>query len=308
MSPWARVHRVVLTTNRMRLRVASRKHDLAGSLPFTIPEERYPMNFKALAIDLDGTLLVGDEIPQDNIRAVRAARDQGLRIIIATARWSQYALRVARQLDIQGPVIACSGAQVHDAATGQDLFDQRIPLPCVQALYEICNAERCIATVTVSHRVLLKLEGDPAGDLDAEFAPVRTLVADAADLPRVAAIQGTRCNQRIRAELEERFRDSVNIYDSIGPTGKLVLTLTGKTASKGLALEAACRHLGLQTTQVVAFGDAENDLEMFRRAGAAVAMGQADERTRAEATFVSRRNDEAGVAHAIDHLLSRGGF
>lgn len=265
------------------------------------------MNYKALAIDLDGTLLVGDHVPADNIRAVRAARDEGIRVIIATARWSQYALRVAAELEIADPIIACSGAQVHDAAQRRDIFDERIPLECVEALYAICNEERCIATVTIGERVLLKLEGD-ARDLDAEFLPVRSLVANSADLPRVAAIQGTRCNQRIREELEGRFSDSVNIFDSIGPTGKLVLTLTGKRASKGLALEAACRHLGIDTGQVVAFGDAENDLEMFRRAGAAVAMGQADAATRAAATFVSRRNDESGVAYAIDRLLSKGGF
>jgi len=46
------------------------------------------MNYKALAIDLDGTLLTGDDLPAENIRAVRAARDRGMRIIIATARWS----------------------------------------------------------------------------------------------------------------------------------------------------------------------------------------------------------------------------
>ena len=266
------------------------------------------MNYRALAIDLDGTLLVGDSIPPDNIRAVRAARDHGLAVIIATARWSHYALRVARELEVGGPVIACSGAQVHDAAAGLDLFDERIPQAAVEALYAICNTERCIATVTVNQQVLLKLEGEPATDLDAEFKPVGTLVADPADLPRVAAIQGTRCNQRIRAELGERFRDEINIFDSIGPTGKLVLTLTGKRASKGLALAAACRHLGFDTRQVVAFGDAENDLEMFRCAGASVAMGQADAATKAAATFVSRRNDEAGVAHAIDRLLSAGDF
>ena len=60
------------------------------------------MQYKALAIDLDGTLLVGDTVPEANIRAVRAARDRGLKIIIATARWSQMARRVARTLGIDG--------------------------------------------------------------------------------------------------------------------------------------------------------------------------------------------------------------
>ena len=37
------------------------------------------MQFKALAIDLDGTLLVGEHIPHDNITAVRAAGLEGLK-------------------------------------------------------------------------------------------------------------------------------------------------------------------------------------------------------------------------------------
>ena len=265
------------------------------------------MQYKALAIDLDGTLLVGEHIPAENIRAVRAARDRGIGIIIATARWSHMARRVAKELEISGPIIACSGAQVLDPASGKDLFDHRMPLDFVAELYAICNAERCIATVTVNDRVLLKMEGQPDPSLlDAEMQPLPALIPDRTNLPRVAAIQGSRCNERIRAELGARFAHSVNIYDSIGPTGKLILTLTAKAASKGAALEAACSSLGIMPLQVVAFGDAENDLEMFRVAGASVAMGQADERTRSAATFVTLRNDEAGVAHAIDRLLERG--
>ena len=75
--------------------------------------------------------------------------------------------------------------------------------------------------------------------------------------------------------------DRVHFFDSIGPTGKIILTITASTASKGAALQAACAHLGLQPREVVAFGDAENDIEMFRVAGASVAMGQASDEVKA---------------------------
>ena len=76
------------------------------------------------------------------------------------------------------------------------------------------------------------------------------------------------------------------------------------SASKGDALKSACRHLGIDPHDVLAFGDSENDIEMFRVAGAAVAMGQADEQTKAAATYVTVRHDEAGVARAIEKLLT----
>ena len=265
------------------------------------------MKFKALAIDLDGTLLVGEHVPADNVVAVRAARDAGFKIIIATARWHQMALRVAQELEIVGPLIACSGAQVHLPADDRDIFDERLPEDFVAELYKLCDGERCVATVTVGNRVLLKLDGEPdRAVMLPEMTWVRQLTGAADSLPRVAAIQGGRINARIRAELEPRYKDRVNFFDSIGPTGKVILMITAVTASKGAALEAACRFLDIPTREVVAFGDAENDIEMFRVAGASVAMGQAEPAVKARATTVTLRNDEAGVARAIERLLATG--
>jgi len=265
------------------------------------------MRIKALAIDLDGTMLVGEKIPADNVAAVRAARDAGLSIIIATARWHQMALRVGAELGIADPLIACSGAQVHLPRESRDIFDERLPADFVDALYELCDAERCVATVTVGDGVLLKLDGEPdRAAMMPEMRWVPRLTGAAPTLPRVAAIQGTKANARIRAELEPKFDGRVHFFDSIGPSGKVILTITAATASKGAALEAACRHLDLDPHDVVAFGDAENDIEMFRVAGASIAMGQADETVKAHATAVTARNDEAGVARAIERLLATG--
>jgi hypothetical protein len=265
------------------------------------------MSYRAFAIDLDGTLLVGEHVPQENITALRAAHDKGFQIIIATARWVQMARRIEAEIGVEGPVIACSGAQVFDPVSEQDIFDHRLPQDFVNDLYAICDVDRCIATVTVEDRVLIKMDGEP----DPAFMPdemhwVKKLAGAADSLPRVAAIQGSQVNKRIRDELQERYKNDVHFFNSIGPNGKVILTLTSSKASKGDALRSACSHLGITTDEVVAFGDSENDIEMFRAAGASVAMGQADEHTKAEATHVTARNDEAGVARAIERILATG--
>ena len=267
------------------------------------------MKYKALAIDLDGTLLDGDDIPGPNIDALRAARDQGYRIIIATARWKELALDVAATIGIEGPVIACSGAQVYDPSTARDVQDLRLPEAFTRELYELCNANRCIATVTVGDAVLLKLDGEPDRDaMGDEMTWVPQLELHPGNLPRVAAIQGTRINEMIREELQPRWGEQVNILDSVGPTGRIIVMITAREAHKGSALQAACSHIGINPADAVAFGDAENDLAMFEIAGAAVAMGQAEDAVKAAANFVSVSNVEAGVAHAVRHLLQHGDF
>lgn len=265
------------------------------------------MIYRALAIDLDGTLLTGEDLPTVNRDAVRKARDAGLQIIIATARWKEMALGIAADIGLTGPIIACSGAQVYEPATRDDVFDERLPVDFTEALYRICNAERCIATVTVGEEVLLKLDGEPdMSKMGAEMHWVPELTVEPHNLPRIGAIQGTKANARIRDELQAHYADSVNIFDSIGPTGRIIITITAKAATKGDALKAACDHLDLQPSTVVAFGDAENDLAMFDVAGASVAMGQAENQVKDAASFVSLPHDEGGVAHAIEHLLANG--
>lgn len=264
------------------------------------------MTYKAFAIDLDGTLLIGEDLPEAHRIAVANAHAAGFEIIIATARWRQMAERIARQIGFQSPIIACSGAQVYIPDEG-DIFDYRLPADFVAELYKLCNTERCIATITLDEQVVLKLDGKPDMSLlPAEMTWIPALDERAHARPRIAAVQGSNIGDIIKYELKPRYADTVNIYDSIGPSGKIVITLTAKAASKGEALRATCGHLGISPADVVAFGDSENDIDMFKVAGASVAMGQADDAVKASANWTTSANTEDGVAVAIERLLSTG--
>lgn len=262
------------------------------------------MRFKALALDLDGTLLsAGDRISAANLEAVRAAQAAGMTVMLATARWHKMAEQVAAEIPTAAPLIACSGAQVRTAA-GVDIMDVRLPVEFVAALYAICNVERCVATVPVEFEALLKLDGDPdLSQMPPGMRHVRTLSLGLG-VPRIAMVQGTAINDHIESELGPRWSSMVNFAESISPTGKRNLTLTAKGADKGIALAVACAEAGLDPLGVVAFGDAENDISMFRVAGASFAMGQAKDEVKAAATAVTSSNEEDGVAVAIRRILS----
>jgi Cof subfamily protein (haloacid dehalogenase superfamily) len=267
------------------------------------------MAFKALALDLDGTLLTSQEsVSERNLRALEAARAAGLQIILASARWYQLAERVARQVEAAPPVVACSGAQVRRLDDGRDLLDVRLPVEFTRALYAICDEERSISTVVLDESVVVKMEKAPAQSMaPAEMRFTTSLAAEAdAGTPRIALIQGTDAVERLRQELEPSWGEQVHFITSISGYGKPILTLTAMGAHKGKALAVACEDLGIGVEDVVAFGDSGNDLEMFKVAGASVAMGQADDELKAAATFVSVRNDEDGVAVGIERLLATG--
>ena len=259
---------------------------------------------KALAIDLDGTLLIGEKLTVRNRDAVRKARDVGYQIIIATARWRQMAERIAAEIGLVDPVIiACSGAQVYDSKSQQDMFDTRLPEAFVQPFFDICNSNRCIASATVDSHSLLKLDQEPAKEFLTEELHWVANFPEADTSPRIATVQGSATIALVRELHQQAFQDKINIFDSVGPSGKIVITITSSNADKGIALDAACRQLKIDAANVTAFGDADNDLRMFSFAGRSVAMGQANDQVKKAADHVTSTNLEDGVAEFIERNL-----
>jgi Cof subfamily protein (haloacid dehalogenase superfamily) len=267
------------------------------------------VRFRALALDLDGTLLRPDDtISERNVRALRAAEDAGWHIILATARWYQQAERAAALLGLTGPAIACSGAEVRRLSDGSDLMDVRLPWAFASAVYEICEANRSIVYAALDREVLMRAEGPlPEGaELLPEMRYVERLTAEPPVKPRILLIQGTKVNQQIVEKLAPQWEHDVRFMTSLSPQSKSLLTLTAAGAHKGVALGVACIELGLMPEDVVAIGDADNDIEMFKVAGGSFAMGQAAPEVQAAATAVTATNAEDGVAVAVERLLAEG--
>lgn len=260
---------------------------------------------KALAIDLDGTLLVGETLSDRNRDAVKKAVVAGYHVIIATARWRQMAERIGAMIGLQGvPIIACSGAQVYCTSDKKDVYDTRLPAAFVQQLYSICNDNRCIATATLTAHTWLKIDQKPAAEYLSDELRWVDQLPQSDELPRIATVQGRGTIALVKALAQTDFKSEVNIFDSIGPSGKTVITITANTADKGIALVKACDYLGIASSEVIAFGDADNDIAMFRQAGESVAMAQADDKVKAAANHITLSNLDDGVADYIEsHLL-----
>lgn len=77
----------------------------------------------------------------------------------------------------------------------------------------------------------------------------------------------------------EKFDSALHVVD--GGNGWLDCTAAG--ADKGTALRALSEEMGFSLDETLVFGDSENDISMFRAAGASYAMRTAAEHVKAEA-------------------------
>jgi hydroxymethylpyrimidine pyrophosphatase-like HAD family hydrolase len=76
--------------------------------------------------------------------------------------------------------------------------------------------------------------------------------------------------------------------------------LEGNTKADGI--DKAIKHLGLEDYKTYAFGDGNNDLEMFDRVDVAVAMENATDELKAKANLITKANYTDGVYHGLVKL------
>ena len=262
------------------------------------------MNYRALILDLDGTLLSPDGTVSDrNRRAVLDAVAEGWHVVVATARWFRHGERTAEAFGLVDPLIASSGADVRRLRDGATLFDRRLPATFAAELYALCDQVDGMAYIYQDDEVLFR---NPEGSARAGLDEVRgvTSLAGADPSPRCALVYGEQLTELVMTALQPTWQGQVRFLNSLSGRGSNVLTITSQGADKGLALQVACADLGIDLSQAVAMGDSETDIEMFRVAGASVAMGQATDDVRAAATWVTAANTDDGVARAIEHLLA----
>jgi hydroxymethylpyrimidine pyrophosphatase-like HAD family hydrolase len=259
---------------------------------------------RGLALDLDGTLLRPDDSISDRDRqAVAAAVDAGWSVVLATARWYQLAERTARSLGLVDPVIACSGAEVRRLHDGVDLLDVRLPAAFTAELYAVCDAHDGVVMVYEDRDVAVR--SATATPRLPEMRRIDSL-AGAEPTPRGVLVFGDEQSGLVLDALQARWTDDVRFLVSMTGRGVGVLTITGQGADKGRALAVACADIGIDPAGVIAFGDSETDVEMFRVAGASVAMGQAASVVQSAATWVTTANTDDGVGRAIEQLLVSG--
>ena len=84
------------------------------------------------------------------------------------------------------------------------------------------------------------------------------------------------------------------------------LDVTHAKANKGEVIFMLSRMLGIPREQIATLGDMDTDVLGFRQAGLSIAMGNAADHVKQQATYVTRSNTEDGFAYGIDHFILGG--
>jgi Cof subfamily protein (haloacid dehalogenase superfamily) len=83
------------------------------------------------------------------------------------------------------------------------------------------------------------------------------------------------------------------------------LDITPPGQDKGTFVEAMANRLDISTDAIATIGDMQNDLAMFKKSGLSIAMGNATDDVKRQASHVTSSNEEEGFADAIEFILKQ---
>jgi Cof subfamily protein (haloacid dehalogenase superfamily) len=258
---------------------------------------------RCLAIDMDDTLLRTDlTIDEVDCEAIRRAVAAGVKVLLASGRMAQSLRPYARLLGLNDvPLIAYNGALIQAADSGEILYNLPVPVQAAVRLLPLFRERRIHLNAYINDQLYMdeltewgrdyaansRVEPHPVGDLGRilKSGPAYKLLG----LGPVEAIDA------MHRELEREFGDVLKFVKS-KPN---YLEILAPGVSKGKALRELTAGWGLDRSEVMAIGDAPNDLEMIKWAGVGVAIGNACEMVKQAADLVVADHDHQGVAEAI---------
>lgn len=270
-------------------------------------------DIKLICLDMDGTLLDDDHatVPERNVRALRAAAERGAAVAIASGRGWSLLQEVAGQVGVVRYAVLSNGAAVLDVETGEWLYRNCLEEATWRALVQVLLEERLPFEVYCEGENVIQRDRFPSVlecALSPQFQGVlrrHTLLPehleDALEGRAVEKFHIYRIPEERRAAVVERVLSCGPMTSASAFPGNLELTAPG--VNKGAAVQGLCARMGWTAEQVMAFGDAGNDLELLSWAGWSFAMANATDQAKAAARYLTGSNTQAGVAMAVEQYF-----
>lgn len=262
---------------------------------------------RLIATDLDGTLLAPDgTIPAENVAAIREAHEAGVPFVIATGRPVRWLECLEPVADLRPFVVASNGAVLFDLAEGRVLRHH---------VFEQDEVRSIVAAVRETvPRVIFGLErGDlfgtePRSPSDhVNFPgvlqlPIEELIESITPVVKMLVYSRSHSTDALAHAVRRAILERATVTTSLthDQFGMAELSVPGVTKAHTLA--ELCAQLGIPASDVVAFGDMPNDLEMLDWAGRAYVTEDAHPALLARYESVGACG-QAGVGRAIRELL-----
>ena len=262
---------------------------------------------KIVFFDLDGTLLTSKkEILQENIEAIKKARNNGIEICICSGRPITAAKKYKEMSGAGRYIISTNGAEIFDTEENEELFSVSLEQQFCINLYEYAVKNNLFMRIDTKYGRYVNIERYKILD-DMLFQEDYKKFFKGNNILQFSI--GSR-DSKIIDEIVKEIKQDCNISianrfaSGMLPDELDIINIVNSCASKGNAILGLCKYLKIPQKDSIGFGDDYNDISMMNSVGYGVAMGNSFDEVKAVAKEIITTNDEPGIAKFLNNLIS----
>ena len=268
---------------------------------------------KLIVCDLDETLLDSDKkLCQENIDAVKKAKELGVKFIPATGRGYTSVDYVLNKLELYGLeneyVIANNGAIITENKDFRHISCHALSNDvAMDVLYFGIENEFCIEVFTPKNVYAYNVNEDEmkwlfsvkpdavlCSNQETEFLRSKEIVKVMFHHP----------DMKYLASFADKLSDRIKEATTISYSSNRYMEFAAKGISKGTALKELTQLLGIDLKETLVIGDNHNDLAMLKVAGVSAAVGNAVQEVKDLCDYQAvRKNGEGAVAEIIEKYI-----
>ncbi len=290
------------------------------------------MNIKMIVMDMDGTLLTHEQnIMSETKEALFEAQKRGVKLVLASGRSYRTLTKYGLELDMdknKGKFICVNGAAITDVQTMHTEYIRQLVPEEIQEVFnyakqfdvEIMAVQDSIIHDYIPKSVMelkkvYRKENNIAEDVPYTAGTFFLIVDQRKGYEEIHYINSAeeltaRANKmvithepEVIAAIYDKLVDALGDKYTFVRTSPRWVEVSPKGISKGNAILTLAKENNIQSSEIMVFGDGENDLSMFEVVTYPVAMGNAMQTVKDKAFFVTKTNEDNGIGYAINKYV-----
>jgi len=259
--------------------------------------------------DVDGTLVTEDKVLTKRAQsAVRALHDAGIRFAITSGRPPLGMAMLFDALQLETPIAGFNGGLF--VKRDLTILGQRtVPPDVAHQAIALIRSHGLDAWVYSGNDWFITKPGAPHVAREAWTVKFEPKIVPRFDglLDHVAKIVGVSDDYALVERCEAAAQAEFGRRATATRSQPYYLDVTSKDANKGAVVEHLSRYLDIPRERIATIGDQANDVLMFKRSGFSIAMGNAADDVKAQASVVTDSYKDEGFAKAMERFILGSG-
>ena len=260
-----------------------------------------------LVLDMDDTLLTDDHKISDlNKKVLLQAQAKGVYVVLASGRPTSAMTSYAKELELDlndSYIISFNGAIISQAKDDQVLFEQKLTVEQIHDLYDY--------SVKTKTHIITYLDDEIISETDSEYIEVEKEITrmahrkvanfkDYIDRPAVKCIL---LENPVYLKTVENDLIEAMPHLSVSMSKPFFLEAAQQGIDKAASLKLLAEKLNIHQSEIIAVGNAGNDLTMIEYAGLGVWVDNVTPELRDRANVIVASNNNDGVAEVVQKYI-----